>query len=93
LDFAFFRDRIQPLRADAQANFHAASRKVNLLDPAESPLLIKPLLPGITSDGDAFRTCHNGGDRWPARTGGVEYQTSSNASAAAESKRVILLIT
>ncbi|MCX6603771.1 MAG: hypothetical protein NTV52_09265 [Acidobacteria bacterium] len=98
LDFAFFRDRIQPLlerpaadgrscimchaanarfplRADAQANFHAASRKVNRNDPAESPLLIKPLLPGVTSDGDVFRTSHNGGERWPARTGSVEYQT------------------
>ncbi len=63
-----------PLRTDMQANFKAAAGKVSLLDPAASPLLVKPLLPGVTSDGDVFGTSHNGGQRWPARTGSAEYQ-------------------
>lgn len=63
-----------PLRADARANFAAAARKVSLLNPAESPLLVKPLLPGLTADGDVFGTAHNGGERWPARTASAEYQ-------------------
>ena len=63
-----------PLRGDARANFIAAARKVNLLNPVESPILVKPLLPNVTADGDIFRTAHNGGQRWPARTGSSEYQ-------------------
>jgi len=35
----------------------------------------KPLLPGVTPDGDVFRTSHHGGERWPARTSSFEYQT------------------
>lgn len=97
LDFAFFRERVQPilqtpgpdgrscamchasnarfpLRSDTRANFIAVSKKVNLLNPVESPILVKPLLPGVTVDGDVFRTAHNGGERWPAKTASSEYQ-------------------
>ena len=64
-----------PLRADPRANFHAVASKVNLADPTASAVLIKPLLPGVTFDGDVFRTSHNGGERWRGKTGSVEYQT------------------
>ncbi len=98
LDFAYFRERIQPilerpaadgrscimchasnarfpLKPEARANYQSVARKVTLADPTESPVLRKPLLPGVTSDGDVFRTSHNGGERWPGRTGSPEYQT------------------
>ncbi|MBC7927165.1 MAG: terpene cyclase/mutase family protein [Bryobacteraceae bacterium] len=64
-----------PIRSDAKDNFHAVARKVNVLSPADSLILVKPLLPGVTSDGDVFRTSHNGGERWAARLGSSEYQT------------------
>lgn len=63
-----------PLRGDVAANYRSAAGKVSLLDPAASPLLVKPLLPGNAADGDVFRTSHNGGERWPGRTGSAEYQ-------------------
>jgi hypothetical protein len=64
-----------PLRPDAASNFRAMSTKVDVENPAESPVLVKPLLPPVTPDGDVFRTSHNGGERWPERTGSTEYQT------------------
>jgi hypothetical protein len=63
-----------PLRTDARANYASVLRKVDLADPAGSLLLRKPLLPGVTSDGDVFRTSHNGGERWPGRVASDEYQ-------------------
>ncbi|MBY0505098.1 MAG: terpene cyclase/mutase family protein [Bryobacteraceae bacterium] len=63
-----------PLRTDPQANFRIVSAKVNPADPVASPLLVKPLLPGTTTDGDVFRTSHNGGQRWAGHTGSAEYQ-------------------
>jgi hypothetical protein len=63
-----------PLRTDAHANFLAAARRVSLLSPAESPLLVKPLLPSVTTDGDVFRNAHNGGQRWEEKTNSDEYQ-------------------
>ncbi|MEO8659008.1 MAG: hypothetical protein ABI693_11085 [Bryobacteraceae bacterium] len=63
-----------PLRSDANANFAAVARKVDMASPADSLILVKPLLPGTTSDGDVFRTSHNGGERWPGRLSSAEYQ-------------------
>ncbi len=63
-----------PLRSDVKANYQAVSSKVSLADPVASPLLVKPLLSGVAADGDIFRSAHNGGERWPARTGSSEYQ-------------------
>ena len=63
-----------PLRSDAKADFRSVASKVDVLNPVASAILSKPLLPGTTTDGDVFRTSHNGGQRWPDRTGSSEYQ-------------------
>lgn len=64
-----------PLRSDVRANFHSVAQKVTLLDPLASAVITKPLLPSVTTDGDVFRTSHNGGERWTEKSGSEEYQT------------------
>ena len=63
-----------PLRADPKTDFTSVAHKVNVMSPSDSLILVKPLLPGNTSDGDVFRTAHNGGERWAARAASPEYQ-------------------
>lgn len=62
------------LRADPSARFRAAVSTMNLVDP--SAMLIKPMLPGETFDGDFFGSSQNGGARWGGKTGSAEYQTT-----------------
>jgi len=61
---------------DSEENYKYAMRVVNVADPAESLILIKPTRP-TDSAGDVgnYLATHNGGQRWQSNQKSREYQT------------------
>jgi hypothetical protein len=61
---------------DSEENYKYAMRVVNVADPAQSLMLIKPTRP-TDSAGDVgnYLATHNGGQRWQANQKSREYQT------------------
>jgi hypothetical protein len=61
---------------DSEENYKYAMRVVNVADPAQSLILIKPTRP-TDSAGDVgdYLATHNGGQRWQSNQKSREYQT------------------
>lgn len=57
------------------ANYAAAIRLVDLAEPRNSPILMKPTMPSTVSDGSGvLASTHNGGQRWRENSASGEYQ-------------------
>ncbi len=61
---------------DSQSNYKYAMRVVDISDPRQSLILIKPTRPSDSAGnvGDYLAT-HNGGQRWPGNEGSWQYRT------------------
>ena len=64
------------LRLNAAANYQAALKVVDLANPKQSLILVKPTRPNDSAgDPNFFLATHNGGERWVGNESSVEYQT------------------
>jgi hypothetical protein len=64
------------LRLNAAANYKAALNVIDLANPKQSLILIKPTRPNDSAgDPNFFLATHNGGERWKGNESSVEYQT------------------